>query len=232
MNVLVLAPHADDEVLGCGGTIARHVAEGDSVVIAIATRGIGELYSDELIERIRDEARQSHAVLGVQETRFFDFPAPALDTVPRYRIAGAVADLIHETQPQTLYVPHHGDIHNDHLQLHHAALVAARPLAGCPVRRILAYETVSETEWAPPHSGAPFYPTCFIDISMSLEQKLRAMSCFESQVKEPPDARSLRTLEALARYRGGTIARDAAEAFVVIREIVQAEEPLTGASRQ
>ncbi|MFP6766222.1 MAG: hypothetical protein VB858_21495, partial [Planctomycetaceae bacterium] len=70
------------------------------------------------------------------------------------------------------------------------------------------------------HSGAPFFPTCFIDITMYLEQKLQAMSCFESQVKEPPDARSLRTLEALARYRGGTIARDAAEAFVVIRDIV------------
>ena len=119
-----------------------------------------------------------------------------------------------------LYIPHHGDIHSDHLHLHHAALVAARPLANCPVRKILAYETVSETEWAPPHSGAPFYPTCFIDISEHLSKKLEAMSCFESQVKEPPDARSLRNLEALAHYRGATIARDAAEAFVVIREIV------------
>ena len=101
-----------------------------------------------------------------------------------------------------------------------AALVAARPLAACPVRKILAYETVSETEWAPPHSDAPFFPTCFIDISEHLEKKLEAMACFESQVKQPPDARSLRTLEALARVRGATIARDAAEAFVLIREIV------------
>jgi LmbE family N-acetylglucosaminyl deacetylase len=220
MNVLVLAPHADDEVLGCGGTIARHVAEGDSVTIVIATRGIPELFPDEVMEQIRREARKAHALLGVSETRFFDFPAPALDTVPRYKLAGAIGEVIREVQPRTLYIPHHGDIHSDHLHLHHAALVAARPLASCPVRKILAYETVSETEWAPPHSGAPFNPTCFIDISEHLAKKLEAMSCFDSQIKEPPDARSLRNLEALAHYRGATIARDAAESFVVIREIV------------
>lgn len=219
-NVLVLAPHADDEVLGCGGTISRHVAEGDLVTVVVATRGISELFPDQQIELVRGEARKAHAVLGVSETRFFDFPAPALDTVPRYRLAGAIAAVIQEVRPQTLYVPHHGDIHSDHLHLHHAALVAARPLASCPVRKILAYETVSETEWAPPHSDAPFYPTSFVDISGHLEKKLEAMSCFASQIKEPPDARSLRTLEALARVRGATIARDAAEAFVVIREII------------
>lgn len=220
MNVLVLAPHADDEVLGCGGTIARHVAEGDSFTVVIATRGIPELFPDEQMEQIRSEARKAHSVLGVTETRFFDFPAPALDTVPRYKLAAAISEVISEVQPQQLYVPHHGDIHSDHLHLHHAALIAARPLANCPVRKILAYETVSETEWAPPHSDAAFVPTCFIDISEFLSTKLEAMSCFESQLREPPDARSLRNLEALARFRGATIARDAAEAFVVIREIV------------
>ena len=219
-NILVLAPHADDEVLGCGGTIARHVAEGDSVTIVVATRGLPELFSDEQMEQIRGEARKAHAVLGVAETRFFDFPAPALDTVPRYKLARAIGEVLRDVLPETLYIPHHGDIHSDHLHLHHAALVAARPLATCPVRRILAYETVSETEWAPPHSDAPFYPTCFIDISEHLPKKLEAMACFESQLREPPDARSLRNLEALARFRGATIARDAAEAFVLIREIV------------
>ena len=99
MNVLVLAPHADDEVLGCGGTIARHVAEGDSVTIVVATRGIPELFPDEEMEQIRGEARKAHALLGVSETRFFDFPAPALDTVPRYKLAGAIGDVIRELDP-------------------------------------------------------------------------------------------------------------------------------------
>ncbi len=219
MKVLVLAPHPDDEVLGCGGVIARHAAAGDHVEVVVATHGIEELYPREMISGVRAEALKAHKILGVANTRFWDFPAPALDTVPRYKLASAIAGVIRETQCECFYVPHHGDIHSDHLQLHMAALVAARPLADCPVRRILAYETLSETEWAPPQNDAIFYPTVFIDISAHLETKLQAMSCFGSQVKPPPSARSLRNIEALARYRGSTIARDAAESFMLIRQI-------------
>lgn len=221
MNVLVLAPHPDDEVLGCAGTIARHVAAGDCVRVVVATRGTIELYSDEQVAFTRQEALKSHALLGVHETRFFEFPAPALDTVPRYKLASAIAKVLTEWQIETLYIPHHGDIHSDHFHLHHAALVAARPLAQCPVRRILAYETLSETEWAPPQKDAVFYPTVFIDISEHLQKKLDAMQCFESQVKPPPNARSLQNIEALARYRGATVASHAAESFMLIREILR-----------
>ena len=222
MNVLVLAPHPDDEVLGCGGTICRHVAAGDAVTVLVATRGLAELYADDAIEAVRAEARRAHAVLGVGETRFLDFPAPALDTVPRYRLAGAVSECIRDTGAEVVYVPHHGDIHSDHFHLHHAALVAARPLEGATVRRILAYETLSETEWAPPQMDSVFYPTVFIDVSEFLQRKLDAMSCFESQVKPPPNARSLRNITALAHYRGATVACDAAEGFMLIREIIGA----------
>ena len=223
MNVLVLAPHPDDEVLGCGGTICRHVEAGDSVFVLVATRGMPELYSEDAINAVREEAPKAHAGLGVSETRFLDFPAPALDTVPRYQLAGAISESICEVRPEVVYVPHHGDIHSDHFHLHQAALVAARPLEGCPVRRILAYETLSETEWAPPQMDAVFYPTVFIDVSRFLERKLQAMSCFESQVKPPPNARSLRNITALAHYRGATVACDAAEGFMLIRQIIDAE---------
>lgn len=219
MKVLVLAPHPDDEVLGCGGVIARHVAAGDSVEVLVATRGIIELYPEEGIAVIRGEALRAHAVLGVSRTRFLDFPAPALDTVPRYKLASAINAVIRESGCECLYIPHHGDIHSDHFHLHHAALVAARPLADCPVRRILAYETLSETEWAPPQKDAVFYPTVFVDIGTQLSKKLEAMQCFASQVKPPPNARSLRNIEALARYRGATVACDAAESFMLIRQI-------------
>ena len=204
MNVLVIAPHPDDEVLGCGGTICRHVADGERVTVLVATRGTPELYTDEAVARTRAEAEKAHALLGVAETRFLEFPAPALDTVPRYQIASALANVIGELDIQVLYLPHHGDIHSDHGHLYHAALVAARPLADCPVRRILPYATISETEWAPPRPDAT---------------KLQAMSCFETQVHLPPSARSLRTIEALAQFRGATIARDAAESFMLVREI-------------
>ena len=220
MNALVLAPHPDDEVLGCGGTIARHAASDDSVTVLIATRGTPELFSDESVARVRSEAREAHKRLGA-ETRFLDFPAPALDTVPRYKLAGAIADVIRDLQPEVLYLPHHGDIHNDHLQLYHAGLVAARPIEGCPVRRILTYETLSETEWAPPQSDLVFYPTVFVDISEYLPKKLDAMACFSSQVKPPPAARSLQNIKALAQYRGATVFVEAAEAFMLIREIAR-----------
>jgi LmbE family N-acetylglucosaminyl deacetylase len=219
MNVLIVAPHADDEVLGCGGTMARHADRGDSVHVLVATRGIEELYPPEGIDIVRAEARNAHQILGVKETHFFDFPAPALDTIPRYKIASQVAQLIQKLDVQVLYVPHHGDIHSDHGHLYHACLVAARPLAACSVRKIMAYETISETEWAPPHSDAVFYPTIFNDISDFLSQKLQAMECYKTQLHAPPSARSLRTIEALARYRGSTISRDAAEGFMLIREI-------------
>lgn len=221
MNVLVVAPHADDEVLGCGGTIARHADRGDVVHVLVATRGIEELYPPEGIDLVRREAQAAHELLGVTQTHFRDFPAPALDTVPRYKIAADIAALIKSLSIQQLYIPHHGDIHSDHLHLHHACLVAARPLAGCPVRKIMAYETISETEWAPPHSDSVFYPTIFHDISAYLPQKLRAMECYKTQLHQPPSARSLRTIEALARYRGATISVDAAEGFMLIREICE-----------
>jgi N-acetylglucosamine malate deacetylase 1 len=222
MNVLVLAPHPDDEVLGCGGTICRHVEAGDLVSVLVATRGIPELYSDVAVNAVREEARNAHAKLGVGETRFLEFPAPALDTVPRYKLAGAISECIRDVRPEVLYVPHHGDIRSDHFHLHQAALVAARPLDGCPVRKILAYETLSETEWAPPQMDAVFYPTVFIDVSKFLQQKPDAMSCFESQVKPPPNARSLRNITALAHYRGATVACDAAEGFMLVRQIIAA----------
>ncbi len=218
MKVLVLAPHPDDEILGCGGVIARHVAAGDTVEVVVATRGLLELYPQGC-EEVRREALAAHSILGVSNTRFMDFPAPALDTVPRYKLAAAINAVICETQCDCLYIPHHGDIHADHFHLHHAALVAARPLANCPVRRILAYETLSETEWAPPQKDAVFYPTVFIDISAQLPKKLAAMQCFVSQLKPPPNARSLRNIEALAHYRGATVACDAAESFMLIRQI-------------
>jgi len=219
MNVLVLAPHPDDEVLGCGGTVGRHVAAGDRVDVLVATRGAPELYPDEAVALVRDEARQAHRLLGIDQTTFFDFPAPALDTIPRYQIASAIAAVLRERAIHTLYIPHHGDIHSDHFHLYHAALVAARPLPDCPVRRILVYETISETEWAPPLPESGFHPTVFIDISEHLAAKMSAMECYQTQIKPPPSARSLRTIEALARFRGATISRDAAEAFMLVREI-------------
>ena len=221
-RVLVLAPHPDDEILGAGGTIARLVAEGAEVHAAVVTNasiGAPELFSAEAMARVRDEARAAHALLGVKQTWFEDLPAPRLDTEPCYRIAQVLGRLFKEIAPGELYIPFRGDLHVDHRALFTAALVAARPLPGQPVRKILAYETLSETEWAAPFGDDTFIPTVFNDVSAYLELKLRALSCFQSQMRPFPNSRSLEAVRALAMLRGATVGCAAAEAFHLVRDI-------------
>ena len=223
VKVLVVAPHADDEVLGCGGTIAKHVRSGDEVYVAVMTNaamGAPELFSEENIIEIRDEAKLSHEHLGVKETFWFDFPAPKLEQYPQYKLASAINTLIQNLQAEVLYIPHKGDLHMDHGAIYNACLVAARPVPGQFVRKILAYETLSETEWGHPSVEAVFIPTVFNSLTEAdFNKKLSAMSFFESQLKPFPNTRSIKSIEHLAAIRGSYIGRDWAEAFMMIRDI-------------
>jgi N-acetylglucosamine malate deacetylase 1 len=219
VRVLVVAPHPDDEVLGCGGVMARHAAAGDEVRVLVMTRGVADLYSAELIDSVREEMRQAHSILGVKGAQFLDFPAPRMDTVPQHTISDAIGRVLREFQPQTIYIPHHGDMHFEHGLTYQCCLVAARPLDRNAPRRVLAYETLSETEWGPPQPAAVFQPTVYVDIEKHLEQKLAAAACFRSQLKPMPHPRSLEAIQSLARFRGATAHLQAAEAFVLVREI-------------
>lgn len=218
-TILVVAPHADDEVLGCGGAIARHVDCGDSVHILVVTIGADDVFSRDYMNRIHQEMSEAHRLLGVEQTKLLNFPAPRLDTVSVSVLADAIRGVLTEIAPSVVYIPHYGDLHGDHLQVYRASLVATRPLNRNSPRRILAYETLSETDWASPSGDNAFVPTVFIDITRQLSKKLAAMSCYQSQLKPPPYSRSLRSIEALAHYRGGTVGLDAAEAFILIREV-------------
>jgi LmbE family N-acetylglucosaminyl deacetylase len=219
MNVLVVAPHPDDDVLGCGGVMARHVAEGNKAHVLVMSRGMPEIFPPEKVERTRTELREAHRILGVSGATLLDFPAPKLDCIPGHELADAIAREIETVQPTIMYLPHRGDLHTDHQAVHLAGLVAARPINSCTVKRILCYETMSETNWAPPHGDAAFMPTVFTDITDYLETKIKALSCLGSQIKPPPHSRSLEMIEALARLRGGTVGLNAAEAFMLVREI-------------
>lgn len=219
-NILVLAPHPDDEVLGCGATMAKYASAGHKVFVLVATRGSKKLYADDRIENVRNEALRAHKVLGVTETFFLDFPAPELDTVPLADISREIARILSENKIHTLYLPHRGDIHNDHRVVFNAGLVAARPVGDYSVKEIYAYETLSETEWAAPFGDDAFIPTCFINVEDALEAKLQAMQCFKSQLKKFPNSRSLEAIDALAKFRGATVGFKAAEAFVTVRKII------------
>jgi LmbE family N-acetylglucosaminyl deacetylase len=221
MNILVVAAHPDDEVLGCGGVIARHVSRGDRVDVVVVTRGAPDLYDENQVKTLRKELEAAHALLGISAVHFLDFPAPRLDLIPSHELADAIGAHITSIRPDIVYIPHRGDLHSDHRCVFSASLVAARPIGSRVVRRLLSYETLSETEWAAPIAEDAFLPSVFVDIRGQLEKKKQAMAAYRSQLREFPHPRSLQGVESLARLRGSTAGVPAAEAFQLIREIEQ-----------
>ena len=219
-TVAVIAPHPDDEVLGCGGTIARLANEGAAVHVVTVTRGQPPDFGPASVEQVMGEARAAHRLLGVRDSHFLDLPAARLDTVGQAEVNAALGKTLDRLAPDTLFLPFLGDIHHDHQIVFTAAMVWARPRhAGTPAR-ICAYETLSETNWFAPPATPAFLPTLFVDISATLETKLAAFACYGSQMKVFPDERSPEAIRALAQMRGATVYRPAAEAFALIRQIV------------
>jgi LmbE family N-acetylglucosaminyl deacetylase len=221
-KVLVVAPHCDDEILGCGGIMAKLHSEGTPVFVIIVTNGhLGapELFSEEGTKKVQTETKSAHSYLGVANTFFLNFPAPRLDTIPSYKLSIAIEKIIRENEITDLYIPHRGDIHKDHRITYEATLVAARPINGNPVNKVFAYETLSETEWAAPYADEAFIPNVFEDVESFIPNKTKAFSYFTTQIKEFPHPRSLESIENLAKYRGATVGFNSAEAFMLIRQI-------------
>jgi len=230
-KILIVAPHPDDEVLGCGGTICRAIAAGHDVWVCIVTRGSPAIFEHSFVERGRTEARAVHAELGVVDTLFCDFPAPMLDTIPRHQVSDALRGIIDSLAIDTVFIPHGGDIHFEHTIVAEAALVACRPIRGSSVKRVYAYETLSETEWAPPQTSRAFIPNVFVDISGYIDAKLRAMNGYASQIQQAPHPRSAEGIQSLAKLRGLSIGCHYAEAFMLIREIVDVDPTSSGHAR-
>ena len=218
-RVLVVAPHPDDEVLGVGGTIAKLAAQGDEVAVAIVTKAGPPVFTPEVAETGRQEAAAAHEVLGVKDTRFLPFPAAGLDTVPHRDVNAGLLELFVDLRPEVVFLPFGGDLHRDHREVFEAGLVCSRPSAGHTPMAVYAYETLSETNWNAPYLSPGFAPNVFVDISAQVEIKIEAMRCYASQLRPSPHERSLEALMALARLRGATIGAEAAEAFVLVREI-------------
>ncbi len=224
MKILVFAPHPDDEVLGCGGIMAKYAAKGESVYVCVATCGHPPIYNDDEMKQYKwphtlyPEITKAHKLLGVKETFYLDCPAADMESVKRYSLNGKIIDLIQTVKPEVVFMPHFGDMQKDHTILAEAIMVAIRPKYNHKVEAVYAYETLSETEWNIPHATNSFIPNVFVSIDGYLEKKLKAMSCFESQLCKFPDPRSLTAVDALAKLRGSTMETLAAEAFMLIRE--------------
>jgi LmbE family N-acetylglucosaminyl deacetylase len=223
MTVLVLAPHADDEVLGMGGTISRLKKSGERVVLAVLTgHGVEPhpIWSRDNWNKIRSECQAAANIMGVNEVIYRELPAACLDAIPAWQVNKVVAEIVAIIQPSEVYIPFHYDLHQDHAAIAYALYVAARPYlatARC-IKRVLAYETLSETHLAPPYLMAAFQPNVYVDISDTLETKLNAMRAYSSQIQPDHLPRSIAALKALATLRGTHIGCTAAEGFVLIGE--------------
>jgi LmbE family N-acetylglucosaminyl deacetylase len=220
-TILVIAPHSDDEVLGVGGTIARLSGEGRRVVVAVVTKGYEPDFPQALIDQGRDEAKRAHELLGVGEAVFLDLPAARLDTVAHADVNVRIGSLVDEVRPATVFVPFAGDVHLDHQLVALSAMVCCRPCCERMPSAVYAYETLSETNWNAPYITPAFQPNTYFDISSHLATKLDALRAFSTQMRPFPNERSIEAAEHLARLRGCAVGLPAAEAFVLLRQVVR-----------
>ena len=218
-NILVIAPHPDDEELGCGGTIAKFSKQGHKVQVCYVTKAYTPDWSEELIANRRKETEQANHVLGVKQAYFLDFPTVKLDTIPQKALNDSLFDVVKKTNPEIIFLPHGGDLNKDHRLVFEAGLVAARPGHDLNIQKILCYETVSETEWGADMSK--FQANVYENIDGFMEAKLRAMQVYKSEVRPFPHPRSAEVLSALAIKRGSEAGLKAAEGFMLIRETVK-----------
>ena len=221
MNVLIVAAHPDDEILGCGGTIARHATEGDDVHILIIAEGAKSRPegSKDDVEQLTEAANHAAKATGAKAPRFLGLPDNRLDTVAMLDVIRPIEDIVRETVPEIVYTHHGNDLNIDHRIVHQTVVTACRPLPGSSVKRLYCFETVSSTEWATSSMGPAFNPVYFVGISDFLAAKNAALECYEMELRPFPHPRSIEAVTALARVRGSQAGLAVAEAFEVIFDI-------------
>ena len=232
MNVLIIAAHPDDEVLGMGGTIAKHASRHDNVTIIYMATGITarresseqkhtiknipkKIQEDwqQEIEKLRRDAKKSARLLKVKNIKFFDFPDNEMDGIHLLKVVKVIEKEIKSAKPDRIYTNHYGDLNVDHKVVYNATLAACRP-ANFPVKEILSFEVLSSTEWSYPYN---FNPNYFINIEKHLEKKISAMELFVSEIRKFPHPRSSENIKHVARRWGSVSGFNAAEAFELIR---------------
>ena len=212
--ILVVAPHGLDEVLGCGGTMARLAASRRKVHILVLC-GDGTGHDGKRREAAATVAR----MLGAEPPRFAGFPENRGDTLAIGDVVSVIERTVNEVRPGAVYVSHGGNLNIDHQTAFRATATALRPMPGASVSDFCAYEIPSSTDWAPPGMGEPFQPTRFVDIASVLDKKMRALEVYSFDMRPEPHARSIPAVERLARRRGNSVGLEAAEAFAVLRQI-------------
>jgi N-acetylglucosamine malate deacetylase 1 len=224
-NIIVIAAHPDDEVLGCGGTISKLVDNGATVYVAFMADGVLSRGTDNDLQQKELEVRRLAAqkacdILGAKVIFFGDSPDNRMDTVALLDIVKPIETLLRKYKPDTIFTHHSGDLNIDHRLTHQAVVTACRPQPAHCVKTLLTFEVPSSTEWQLQGTTPVFTPNWFEDISDTLERKLAALHAYEIELRDWPHPRSQKAVEHLARWRGATIGVDAAEAFMLGRKLV------------
>jgi LmbE family N-acetylglucosaminyl deacetylase len=226
-SIFVLAAHPDDDVLGCGGTMARYANDGSAIYVAFLADGVSSrqdapagsaIFRSELAAR-RAAAQTACGILGANVVSFGDFPDNRLDTIAFLDIVKFIEALFRQYRPETVLTHHVGDLNIDHRTAHRAVETACRPLTGSSVKTIASFEVPSSTEWRLAGHSAAFTPNWFVDVSQWLDHKLRAIDAYATEMREWPHPRSRRAVEYLARLRGASVGVDAAEAYMLGRKL-------------
>jgi LmbE family N-acetylglucosaminyl deacetylase len=225
-KILIVAAHPDDEVLGCGGSMAKSTRDGQEVHVLILAEGAtsrdkqrDRTSRTEELSLLAKSAKRATDILGVESVELLDYPDNRMDSVDLLDLVKPVEEIIAKLKPEVVMTHHAGDLNIDHQITHQAVITACRPQPGHSVKRILVFEVPSATEWQSPTVGNSFVPNWFEDISKTLDLKIKALKVYESEMRKWPHARSLKAVEHLARWRGATIGTEAAEAFMLIRNI-------------
>lgn len=222
MNTLIIAAHPDDEVLGCGGTIAKLANEGDTVHVAILGEGITSRGSADksFVNLIAESSKKAAKLLDVKDVFHYSLPDNCFDTVPLLDIIKIIEGIVDQIKPQRVFTHHGGDLNIDHSITFRATITALRPIKGSTVKSVYMYEVPSSTEWAFGKINNKFSPNAFVDVSKTLYKKLEAMRMYETELRAFPHPRSEEVLKATAIKWGSVVGLDAAEAFEVFREIL------------
>ena len=223
-QVLVIVAHPDDEVIGCGASISKWTSAGISVHILIMAEGSTSRDSNapevnNSPALLAKSAQRAGKIIGASSVKLLGFPDNRMDSLDRLVVIKEIEKAIKLLKPDTVVTHHAGDVNIDHRIVHESVVTACRPQPGNCVKRLLAFEVLSSTEWQPTGSNASFQPNWFEDVSENIDCKIKALKVYKSEIREWPHARSLENVEHLARFRGATIGCSAAESFILLRAI-------------
>ena len=217
-TVLIIAAHPDDEVLGCGGVIAKHVSQGDEVHTVFMSDGVksrSQFLEENLSQRM-DASKLAQSLLGIASSQHLGFQDNRMDSIALLDIIQKLEPVIDKLKPSVVYTHHYGDLNIDHQLTHSAVITACRPVPNFSVNEIYGFEVLSSTEWSNSQQSI-FKPTFYADITNYISKKISAARAYEEEMRDPPHSRSIKHIEILAQHRGFSIGVDMAEAFEVYR---------------